>query len=235
MSLRVAFDLDGTIADMHAALQQMAEQLFGVGGLGNQVDAPAETPAESDEDSDGATSIAELQLSPRQQMQLWEHVKTVANFWNGLPEIEPGVVARLWDLVVTRRWEVIFLTTRPLVAGDTVQLQSQRWLHAHGFLLPSVFVVRRSRGKIAEALNLDAVVDDRPENCLDVAVDSGAKPILIWPADPGLVPPGAKRLGVRIAGSISEAIDILEGMDDTQRPSGVVRSIKKLFGKESPV
>jgi hypothetical protein len=135
---------------------------------------------------------------------------------------------------VTRRWEVIFLTTRPLVAGETVQLQSQRWLKAHGFLLPSVFVVQRSRGRIADALHLDAVVDDRPENCLDVAVESKAKPILIWQADPKLVPPGAKRLGVRVAASITEAVSALEALDDLQKESGVVRSIKKLFGKETP-
>ena len=34
---------------------------------------------------------------------------------------------------------------------------------------------------IAEALHLDAVVDDRVENCLDVALESKAKPLLIWP------------------------------------------------------
>ena len=37
-----------------------------------------------------------------------------------------------------RRWEVIFLTTRPSTAGELVQLQSQRWLAAHGFQYPSV-------------------------------------------------------------------------------------------------
>jgi hypothetical protein len=96
-------------------------------------------------------------------------------------------------------------------------------------------VVQRSRGKIADALQLDAVVDDRPENCLDVAVESKAKPILIWSADPKLLPPGAKRLGVRVATTISQAVDILEALDDMKKQSGVVRSIKKLFGKEPAV
>jgi hypothetical protein len=58
---------------------------------------------------------------------------------------------------------------------------------------------------------------------------------LIWPADPKLIPPGAKRLGVRAASSISEAVSLLEALDDLQKQSGVVRSIKKLFGKETPV
>jgi hypothetical protein len=121
------------------------------------------------------------------------------------------------------------------VAGDTVQIQSQRWLDEHGFPYPSVFVVMRSRGKIAEALELDAVVDDRAENCLDVAVDSQAKPILIWPGDQTGIPPGAQRLGVRIVASISEALELLIRLDEVKNEPTVVRSIKKFFGKETTV
>jgi len=57
--------------------------------------------------------------------------------------------------------------------------------------------VQRSRGKIADALQLDAFVDDRPENCLDIAVESKAKVILVWHGHLKDVPAGAKRLGVR--------------------------------------
>jgi hypothetical protein len=114
-----------------------------------------------------------------------------------------------------------------------VQIQSQRWLETHGFRYPSVFVVQRSRGKIADALELDAVVDDRPENCLDVVVDSKAKPILIWPGDAKNVPPGAKRLGVRVVTSISEALDVLIRLDDVKNEPPVVRSLKRIFGKQT--
>lgn len=235
MPLRIAFDLDGTIADMYAALHKEAEQLFGADALAKAaVEQQTENGASADEPNSKKV-MQEMHLTARQQMQLWDHVKTVENFWNTLPELEPGIVARLSEVTIRRRWEVLFLTTRPLVAGETVQLQSQRWLEAHGFPLPSVFVVQRSRGKIADALHLDAVIDDRPENCLDVAVESKAKPILVWQADPRLVPPGAKRLGVRVAASISEALALLEQLDDLQKESPVVRSIKKLFGKETSV
>jgi hypothetical protein len=40
---------------------------------------------------------------------------------------------------------------------------------------------------------------------------------------------------VRVAGSISEALSLLEALDDLQTESGVVRSIKKLFGRATPV
>jgi hypothetical protein len=239
--LRVAFDLDGTIADMHVVLRSEAEKLFGIGQLASVVEQSGSATGNSvgDQSGEGEANgsakesnkvMSELHLTSRQQMQLWEHVKTIDNFWCGLPEMEPGIVARIAHTAQQRRWEVIFLTTRPLVAGETVQMQSQRWLETHGFQYPSVFVVQRSRGKIAEALELDAVVDDRPENCLDVAVDSKAKPILIWPGDQRMVPPGAKRLGVRIVTSISEALDLLIKLDDLKNEPGVVRSIKKFFG-----
>ncbi|HUE86839.1 MAG TPA: hypothetical protein VMO26_12260 [Vicinamibacterales bacterium] len=234
MPLRVAFDLDGTIADMHVVLRKEAERLFAETELSASVE-PSGAEVGSKDAPESVQVMSELHLTGRQQMRLWEHVKTIDNFWAGLPEMEPGIVARIAQTVATRRWEVIFLTTRPLVAGETVQIQSQRWLEAHGFRLPSVFVVQRSRGRIAEALELDAVVDDRAENCLDVAIDSKAKPILIWPGEPRGVPPGAKRLGVRVVTSISEALDVLIKLDELKNEPGVVRSIKKFFGKETPV
>jgi hypothetical protein len=232
MGLRIAFDLDGTIADMYVVLYKEAEGLFGPDVFAKAIDEHPKTETAASDESDSRKVIEQLHLTGRQQMQLWDHVKTIENFWNTLPEIEPGIVARISDMALKRRWEVIFLTTRPVVAGDTVQVQSQRWLKAKGFPLPSVFVVQRSRGRIADALQLDAVVDDRPENCLDVAVESKAKPILIWSSDPKLLPAGSKRLGVRMASTISEALEILETLDDMKRQSSVVRSIKKLLGRE---
>jgi hypothetical protein len=148
-----------------------------------------------------------------------------------LPELEPGIIARIAKTARARRWEVIFLTTRPSSAGDLVQLQSQRWLEANGFQYPSVYVVHRSRGKIADALQLDAFVDDRPENCLDIAVESKAKVLLIWHGDPKDVPAGAKRLGVRAVTKISDAITLLEKFDDIRSQPSLIRSIKRSLGR----
>jgi hypothetical protein len=230
MALRVAFDLDGTIADMHASLRQVADALF------RNRKEPATEPEQAalGDEPETKSALADLPLTTRQQMQLWDHVRTIENFWCGLAETSPGIVERIAKTAEARRWEVIFLTTRPAVAGDTVQVQSQRWLVARGFPLPSVYVVHRSRGRIADALELDAVVDDRPENCLDVAIESKATPILIWPGDPKHVPTGTKRLGVRIARSISDAVDLLEAMDDMRSKSRLSRSLRKWFRKETP-
>ena len=102
-----------------------------------------------------------------------EHV--LQRFWQTLQETESGVVAKLHALATERRWEIIFLTKRPQSAGAATQLQSQRWLESKGYALPAVYVVQKSRGRIADALGLDIVIDDRPENCLDVVTDSKAR------------------------------------------------------------
>lgn len=237
MPLRVGFDLDGTLADMHAALRREAEKLFGRDALKRAVRKPepkrpdpAQPKSGQAQDPEDNPAMTELHLTARQQMELWDHVKQIENFWTTLPELEPGIIARLAAMAEARRWDVIFLTTRPATAGETTQLQSQRWLNAHGFPFPSVYVVQRSRGRIADALQLDIVADDRPENCLDVAVESKARALLIWPGDPRGIPKGAERLGVRAVTSISEGLRVIERLDDARQP-GVLKSLKRLLGK----
>ncbi len=244
MPLRVGFDLDGTVADMYSALYREALVLFGDDAVlkaPGQATKPQEVPGEqsnkkpedtskSEDDPSAADAMRELQLTGRQQMQLWEHVKKIENFWSTLPELEPGIIARIAKAAVERRWEVIFLTTRPSTAGELVQMQSQRWLAAHGFQYPSVYVVQRSRGRIADALALDAFVDDRPENCLDIAVESKAKVILMWHGNLADVPAGAKRLGVQPVLTISEAMLLLEKLDDMRSKPGFMRSLKRALG-----
>ena len=239
MPLRIGFDLDGTVADMYSALQEEALKLFGEETLAKSAYKKAPPSVEGadgvktePEDNTGTLAMDELHLTARQQMQLWDHVKKIENFWTRLPELEPGIIARIAHAAGTRQWEVIFLTTRPPTAGEMTQLQSQRWLDAHGFRYPSVMVVQRSRGKIADALQLDAFVDDRPENCLDIAVESKAKVILVWHGHLKDVPAGARRLGVRPVSTISEALALLEQLDDVRKKPGIVRTIKRALGRD---
>jgi hypothetical protein len=230
--MRLGFDLDGTLADMQAALAREARTLFPVvdpESLPSSVapDQPDPTdPATAPDDAAPAQT-----LSARQQRELWAAVASRVNFWETLDEIEPGVLARLFRLMRERRWEIIFLTSRPETEGESAQLQSHRWLAAHGFPSPSVFVVHGSRGKIAAALNLDVLVDDRPENCLDVAIDSSARAILVWRGDEDKVPASARQLGIGAVRSIRECLDILERLDEagTDDP-GMLDRLKRLLG-----
>jgi hypothetical protein len=181
--------------------------------------------------------LLKLNMTARQQRKLWRHVETIENFWETLQEIEPGLVKRLATEAAERRWEIIFLTKRPRTSGSTAQLQTQRWLESKGFPLPSVFVVQGSRGRIAEALDLQIVVDDREQNCLDVVVDSKARAILVWREDDKLLPASVRRLGIGVVKTTAECLDILAQVDSAattaERP-GVMDQLRRLFGAKAP-
>jgi hypothetical protein len=246
MSLRIGFDLDGVLADMESALAWYAEMLFGAGILQKsqspeaataQQDAPDPAPGDDDSDSaDMTLPLARINLTARQERRLWRHVGAVENFWESLTELEPGVIARLAATAAERRWEIIFLTKRPRTIGGTAQFQSQRWLASKGFPLPSVYVVQGSRGRIAAALDLDVVIDDRPENCLDVVVDSKARAILVWRDDERALPSAARRLGIGVVRSVGDCLDVLTTLDNHEAPQdpGLLARVRKMLGLKEP-
>ena len=246
MTLRIGCDLDGVLADMEGGLIHQAEALFGDAVTGRLQESPRAGSALADGDADAPATASEppeqnvpqlatLRLTSRQQRRLWRHVETIENFWQGLNELEPGVVGRLASIAAERRWEIIFLTKRPPSAGGTAQLQTQRWLESKGFRLPSVFVVQGSRGLIAAALDLDVIIDDRPENCLDVVMDSKSRAILVWREDPNQLPVATQRLGISIVKSVNECLDILTQLDSAGKDEpGVMARVRKLLGLRQP-
>lgn len=258
MPLRIGFDLDGVLADMESELVRQAEAIFGEAMIRRLQERPvnpdhttAGVAADASNQSadvvgehksateplENTPPLLKLNMPARQQRKLWRHIETIENFWETLEELEPDLIKRLAAIAVERRWEVIFLTKRPQTSGSTAQLQTQRWLQSKGFPLPSVFVVQGSRGRIAAALDLDIVVDDREENCLDVLVDSKARAILVWREDDKLLPASVRRLGIGVVKTTAECLDILAQVDTpattTERP-GVIDQLRRLFGVKAP-
>jgi hypothetical protein len=229
VAYRVGVDLDGVLADLDAAVELVAGRLFAAESPDMPVgDDILESPtAETTVDpAPGETHSGSI----RHERLIWHDICATENFWETLDEIEPGAVARLSALATDHRWEIVFLTKRPSTAGDTTQLQSQRWLARHGFALPSVCVVSGSRGKVADALDLDALIDDRPENCLDVVTDSKAKAILIWRGDRTHVAPNARRLGIEVADSFAACLELLVvGQRAAGPPGGLVDRVRRWF------
>jgi hypothetical protein len=240
MALRIGCDLDGVLADMEGALVRQAEKLFGARPARDPDRRPAQdatsmadiVPSEA---ADNAPLQHELLLSDRERRALWRHVRAIENFWETLDETESGIVRKLAGLAANRRWEVIFLTRRPTTAGDTAQLQSQRWLSAMGFPLPSVYVVTASRGLIAAGLTLDIVIDDTPENCVDVASDSKALTIAIF-RNPDIAPPPVLRnMGIHTVSTTSECFDLMVEIDVSLKqaePGAVGRVLRTLGMKQ---
>jgi 5' nucleotidase, deoxy (Pyrimidine), cytosolic type C protein (NT5C) len=224
--MRIAFDMDGVLADMQAAVNAVGRKL----GADSQPSDPTEAADVSPSSLDGERGDdAAGRVSQDWARRVFQEISRVENFWDSLEEIEPGSVAALARQAAERRWEVIFLTKRPPTAGDTAQVQTQRWLQRHGFPIPSVFVVTGSRGHIASALALDVVVDDTPENCLDVVLESQAKAILVWRGHAEL-PAKARKMGVGVVSSLTECLDVLARAESEGKNRGFMNGLRKLLG-----
>jgi hypothetical protein len=235
--MRVAFDLDGVLADLHEPFARTARELF------PEIDPAAVAPADigasppddgGDPAADEAPAVPEasrtVPLSRRQSDAVWRALARTDNFWEGLAEIEDGAIGRLAALADARRWEVLFITSRPTSAGRTVQRQSQRWLEARGFPLPSVYVVHGSRGRVADALALDVVVDDRPDNCLDVVLESKAGSVLVWRGSETTIPVSARRLGIAVVPTVARVLEVLVDTDRRDGEGSLVQRLRAMFG-----
>lgn len=237
--MRIGCDLDGVLADLNRAFTAVALQRYPELDLSAVTAADVVAAAPGREGSDSQTPVeapgpradASLGLSRRQMEETWDEVCAVPDFWETLEEIETGTVARLSALATSERWDLIFLTSRPWTSGRPVQRQTQRWLDRQGFPFPSVYVVHKSRGRIADALALDVVIDDRAENCLDVALESKARAILIWRGAMSTVPTSAKRLGIGVEPSMAACLDLLHEVGRSSETSGdLVQRLKRLLG-----
>lgn len=232
--MRLGCDIDGVLADLETTLQREARRLFPAPEVTLAPEASGGTDADrSAPESDGEpVPVVNLpQLTRHQQEILWREVRRIPNFWESLDEIESGAIARMASLARAHRWEVVFLTSRPSTAGDLVQLQTQRWLERLGYPLPSAFVVKGSRGKIADALGLDVIVDDRPESCLDVVSDSRARAILVWPSGNTDVPASARRVQIGVVPGINACLDLLADATRPDAPgAGLMARVRHLLG-----
>lgn len=207
--------MDGVLADFGGAFHEVDARLFGPGS--------SLSPGQPEEEEKGAESRRRRDL-------VWREIQSTPDFWATLKPVEEGAVRRIHEMTLRHGWEVFFITQRPKTDGDTVQRQTQRWLVEQGFDLPSVLVLRESRGAAANALELVYHVDDSAQNCLDVLHASSAKPILIVPENDAATIESARKLGIGTATSIGECLDILEKATLAQDQPGLLARIATMVG-----
>ena len=231
--MRIAFDLDGVLADLHTPFVRTAIEMFPelepARVESRDMTGGAELPDEGGDEDDVPPVLPGVNLNRRQSDAVWRRLAATENFWETLDELEPGAIARLAALADERRWDILFITSRPHSVGRTVQRQSQRWLERKGFPLPSVYVVHKSRGRIADSLGIDVVIDDRADNCLDVVLESKAGALLLWRGDLAAVPVSAKRLGIAVAPTVGRVLEALVEADRSADGSLLDR-LRALFG-----
>jgi hypothetical protein len=229
MTVRIGFDMDGVLADFATAFHDVERRLFG--GAPTVVAEAPEVEAQQEEAQEVRASAGQtLREMRRRRDAVWDAIHRTPDFWTTLRPIDPRAVRRIHALMLRYRWEVFFITQRPATEGQTVQRQTQRWLVAQGFDLPSVLVISGSRGAAAAAIRLNFHVDDSAQNCLDVASESRARPLLIVPEPDAVTEASAKRLKIGVARSIGDALDALEQRATGAPPSGLLTRLSKIVG-----
>lgn len=234
--MRIAFDLDGVLADLHTAFTRTAVSLYpeldaaSMASSAVGASPPVAGVDDGEPEAPAGPDVAAVPMDRRQIDAVWKRLRATENFWETLTEIEPGAIRRLGQLADERRWEILFVTSRPSSTGLTVQRQSQRWLERMGFTLPSVYVVHGSRGSVAQSLELDVVVDDRPENCLDVVLGSRAGAVLLWRGPEANVPMSAKRLGIAVSPTVDACLDVLVEAESSRGQDSFLDQLRRLFG-----
>ena len=239
LPLRIAFDMDGTLADLHSAYARVEDQLFEGTEVEHERPAPevreveqhdTETAPEAGASPSSGDRRRSIRSTSQHRDRVWKAIEATPDFWTTLAPIDAGAIERLYQLTCEHQWEVFFITQRPVTAGGTVQWQTHKWLVEHGFAMPSVIPLSVSRGKAASALRLDYLVDDTPQNCVDVLADSSTRAILLVDPDDPLADRSARRLGIGTAHNIQEALDLLVQATEARTNPSLFEKIRKLAG-----
>ena len=102
-------------------------------------------------------------IPPEIEDLIWEmDIKASDTFWERLGAL-PGAIAAIGCLNRLSKLghDIFFITKRP---GNTARIQTERWLHSHGFDFPTVLRVEHVVDKIplVGLLNIDLFIDDNP-------------------------------------------------------------------------
>jgi hypothetical protein len=227
------------LADFASAFREYGVKIFGpaepvqkhIGQRRLPGDQPeTEEARQAAAEQDARDRIEHARALRRREDKIWQSIEGTPDFWTTLKPIDASAVARIHALMLRHRWEVFFITQRPFTAGDTVQRQTQRWLVAQGFDLPSVLVLSGSRGAAAKAIRLDYHVDDNSQNCFDVIADSTARPILVVPPAQQTAIASARKLGIGVVHGIGEALDVLEQATMARSNPGLLQRLASMVG-----
>lgn len=150
----IGVDVDGVLADFNAAF---IEFMIQVTGRDLFPPRPFDIPTWSYPAFYGYT--------PAEETKAWKLIETSPYFWRDLPQY-PDTPAAMLYLNAERKTgaDVYFVTSRPSLSAKA---QTELWLRDAGYDYPTVLISGR-KGMCAGALLMDAYIDDRWENAIDV-------------------------------------------------------------------
>lgn len=152
--MKIGIDMDDVCADFQSAYVELLNKKFGKPPIGT---API--------DWEGSN----LQLTPEETKQSWAEVAMVLDFWYRLRPL-PSFDYETAKLLKIAHFDhdVFFITNRFATPGPSPLHQTKDWLNIHAGIHNPNVIIAKDKGPVAQILELDAFIDDRPKNVLDV-------------------------------------------------------------------
>lgn len=104
-------------------------------------------------------------LTPAQVDNLWKHVKETDFYETVKPLPDAPAALAMIRTCRSNGDAVYFITSRP---GDYAKHLTEFWLDALGYECPTVLIASK-KGPVCQGLGVNLFVDDKPENCWEVA------------------------------------------------------------------
>jgi 5'(3')-deoxyribonucleotidase len=156
-TMRIGFDVDGVLADFN---RSFIERVVTVIGRDLFPPRPFDIPCWDYPEHYGYTS--------EETTAVWKDVVADPTFWSRLQPYDEAtsVLERL--RVLSLDHDLYFVTSRP---GIQAKQQTETWLAVHSgdFLWNPTVLISGDKDRCARALKLEAYIDDRWENCVNVA------------------------------------------------------------------
>ena len=160
----VGMDIDGVVADFLPAFLRFVEKKTGNGPI------PAETITDFDFKQHPVLTEAIVE-------ECMVAISYDPDFWHGLSSL---LSPSEWEALegLGRKGELVFITHR--YERDTYDIHRVTcdWLRSHGISAPVVHFTQESKANLVEQLGVKLFVDDRHENCQEVAERTQATVIM---------------------------------------------------------
>lgn len=152
--MRIGIDCDDVCSDFQKRFVAHLNSLYGRPPLGT-------APIDWD--------WSNCQVSKEEMGRAWKESEKIENLWlnlEPLPSFDEETIALLLSIVM--RHDVYFVTNRYETPGMSAMKQTKAWFYHHASMDSPNVVLAKEKGPMATVLQLDAFIDDRPKNCLDV-------------------------------------------------------------------
>lgn len=151
----VGLDIDGVLADFVTPFLRFVEKRLGNGPI--QIESLTDLSFKD-----------HPYLSKEAVWQCMEELSYDPEFWLELSSlISPGEWRELDRL--SRKRDLVFVTQRFERETYSIHDVTCDWLERHGVTNPAVHFTQDSKGDLARKLDIGLFMDDRHENCADVA------------------------------------------------------------------